>query len=173
MLQLQSDNRKHAFSYSWLLTVLIVHISLKINGRDEFVFSSKSIFSLLQARSFNTQSMMRAKPSPIPMTSRKNWFVTMNTCCAVPVCHNPMNHWKNKTTKIPTTLCKELWNLLALGVFGDGLGAFRHGVLGKFTRQDQSDWCLDFSGWDCGFLVVSSKLGCLSSNALEDIWWNY
>ena len=25
------------------------------------------------------------------------------------------------------------------GVLGDGLGALRHGVLGKLTRQDQTD----------------------------------
>lgn len=42
-------------------------------------------------------------------------------------------------------------------------------MLGQFTRQDQSDGCLDLSGRDCGLLVVGSQLGSLGSNTLEDI----
>lgn len=42
-------------------------------------------------------------------------------------------------------------------------------MLGQFTRQDQSDRCLDLSGRDCGLLVVGSQLGSLGGNALEDI----
>ena len=60
--------------------------------------------------------------------------------------------------------------LLALGrVLGDGLGALRHGVLGKLTREDESDGGLNFSGRDGGLFVVRSKLGSLSSNTLEDV----
>lgn len=43
-------------------------------------------------------------------------------------------------------------------------------MLGQFTRQDQSDGCLDLSGRDCGLLVVGSQLGSLGSNTLEDIY---
>jgi hypothetical protein len=42
-------------------------------------------------------------------------------------------------------------------------------VLGKLTRQDESDGGLDFSGRDGGLLVVGSKLGGLSGNTLEDV----
>lgn len=42
-------------------------------------------------------------------------------------------------------------------------------MLGKFTGKDQANRGLDFSGRDGGLLVVGSKLGSLSSNALEDI----
>ena len=56
------------------------------------------------------------------------------------------------------------------GVFGDGLGTFRHGVLGEFTGQNQSDGCLDLSGADGGFLVVGGELGSLSGDAFKDIW---
>jgi len=54
-------------------------------------------------------------------------------------------------------------------VLGDGLCAFRDGVLGKFTGQDQSYRCLDFPGGDCGLFVVCGELGCLSGYALKDI----
>lgn len=55
-------------------------------------------------------------------------------------------------------------------VLGDRLGALRHGVLSKLTGQDQADRGLDLSGRDGGLLVVGSKLGSLSGNALKDVW---
>jgi hypothetical protein len=54
-------------------------------------------------------------------------------------------------------------------VLGDGLGAFRHGVLGELTGQDETDGCLDLAGRDGGLLVVGSELGGLGSDALEDV----
>jgi hypothetical protein len=59
-------------------------------------------------------------------------------------------------------------------------------MLGKFTREDESDtskffrteemrqgWgnirCLDLSGRDCGLLVVCGKLGGFRCNALKDV----
>jgi len=41
-------------------------------------------------------------------------------------------------------------------VFGDGLGAFGDGVLGKFTGEDKSDRGLNLTGGDGGLLVVGS-----------------
>jgi hypothetical protein len=57
------------------------------------------------------------------------------------------------------------------GVLGDGLGALRDGVLGQLTGEDESDGGLDLSGRDSRLLVVGSKLGSLSGNALEDVWF--
>eukprot|EP00249_Psilotum_nudum_P037013 c9296_g1_i1 orf=1-282(-) len=54
-------------------------------------------------------------------------------------------------------------------VLGHGLGTFRHGVLGKFTRQDESDGGLDLSGRDGGLLVVGGEFAGLSGDALEDV----
>ena len=45
-------------------------------------------------------------------------------------------------------------NLLGAGVFGDGLGALRHGVLGELTREEEPDSGLDLLGADGGPLVV-------------------
>lgn len=55
------------------------------------------------------------------------------------------------------------------GVLGDGLGALRHGVLGKLTGKDEADGSLDLTGRDGGLLVVGGKLGSLSCDALEDV----
>ena len=55
------------------------------------------------------------------------------------------------------------------GVLGDGLGALRHGVLGKLTGEDEADRGLDLAGRDGGLLVVGGKLGGLSCDALEDV----
>lgn len=44
-------------------------------------------------------------------------------------------------------------------------------MLGQFTRKDESDGGLDLSGRDGGLLVVGSKLGSLSGNTLEDVWF--
>ena len=56
------------------------------------------------------------------------------------------------------------------GVLGDGLGALRHGVLGKLTGKDEADGGLDLTGRDGGLLVVGSELGGLGGDALEDVW---
>jgi hypothetical protein len=42
-------------------------------------------------------------------------------------------------------------------------------MLGELSRQDKTDGSLDLSGRDRTTLVVSSKLGCLSSDSLKDI----
>ena len=44
------------------------------------------------------------------------------------------------------------------GELGDGLGAFGDGVLGEFTREDQSDRGLDLAGRDRRLLVVAASL---------------
>jgi len=46
-------------------------------------------------------------------------------------------------------------------------------VLGKFTREDESDRGLDLAGGDGGLLVVGSKLRGLGSNTFEDVWFRY
>ena len=60
-------------------------------------------------------------------------------------------------------------NLLAAGVLGDSLGAFRHGVLGEFTWKEKPDSGLDFPAGDGGLLVVVSKAGSLNGDSLEDV----
>ena len=52
---------------------------------------------------------------------------------------------------------------------GDSLGPFGDGVLGQFTRQDQSNGRLDFSGRHGRLLVVSSQLGGFSRDLFEDV----
>jgi hypothetical protein len=42
-------------------------------------------------------------------------------------------------------------------------------VLGQLTGKDESDGGLDLSRGDGGLLVVCSKLGGLSGDALEDV----
>jgi hypothetical protein len=42
-------------------------------------------------------------------------------------------------------------------------------VLGQLAGEDQSYGGLNLTGRDGGLLVVSSKLGSLSGNALEDV----
>ena len=60
-------------------------------------------------------------------------------------------------------------NLLGGGVLGHSLGALRHGVLGQFTGQEETDSGLDLSAGDGGPPVVVSKTGSLSSDTLEDV----
>ena len=48
-------------------------------------------------------------------------------------------------------------HLFGAGVFGDGLGALRDGVLGQFTRQKKPDGGLDLPRGDGGPLVVMGK----------------
>ena len=59
--------------------------------------------------------------------------------------------------------------LLGGGVFGDGLGALRDGVLGEFTGEEEPDGGLDFPGGDGGPLVVVGETGGLGGDALEDV----
>ena len=59
--------------------------------------------------------------------------------------------------------------LLGAGVLGDSLGFLGHGVLGKFTGQEEPDSSLDFSRGDGATPVVVSKAGSFSSNPLEDV----
>ena len=60
-------------------------------------------------------------------------------------------------------------DLLAAGVFGDGLCAFTDGVLGQFTGQQEPDSGLDLSACDCRSLVVVSESGSFSGDSLEDV----
>ena len=43
-------------------------------------------------------------------------------------------------------------------------------MLGELTRKDQTNGGLDFPRGDGGLLVVGSKLGGLSGDALEDVY---
>ena len=64
---------------------------------------------------------------------------------------------------------KQTRSLLGAGVLGDSLGALRHGVLGQFTGEEQTDSSLDLPGGDGGATVVVSQAGSLSCNTLEDV----
>ena len=59
--------------------------------------------------------------------------------------------------------------LLAGGVLGDGLGALTDGVLGEFTRQEETHSGLDLAGGDGASLVVVSKTAGLGGDALKDV----
>lgn len=59
--------------------------------------------------------------------------------------------------------------LLGGGVLGHGLGALRHGVLGKFTGEEQADSRLDLPRGDGGALVVVRKAAGLGGDALENV----
>ena len=54
-------------------------------------------------------------------------------------------------------------------VLGDGLGALRHGVLGQFTGQHQTNGGLDFGRTEGCFFVVRGQLAGFRGNALEDV----
>ena len=54
--------------------------------------------------------------------------------------------------------------LLGAGVLGDSLGSLRDSVLGKFSREEEPDSSLHFTGGDSGPLVVVSKTAGLSSD---------
>lgn len=43
-------------------------------------------------------------------------------------------------------------------------------MLGQLTGEDEAHRGLDLPGGDSGLLVVSSKLGGLGSDTLEDVW---
>ena len=61
---------------------------------------------------------------------------------------------------------------LRRGELGDSLGAFGDGVLGEFTRQDETDRGLDFAGRDRRLLVVSGEArgfgGDLFKNVVDE-----
>jgi hypothetical protein len=59
--------------------------------------------------------------------------------------------------------------LLGAGVLGDGLGAFRHGVLGKLAGQEETDCRLDFPAGDGRALVVVGQAGRFGGDAFEDV----
>ena len=67
--------------------------------------------------------------------------------------------------------CKnvDLVNLFGAGVFSYSFSAFTDGVLGKFTRKQKPDGGLDLPGGDGRPLVVVSKTGSFSGDALEDV----
>ena len=60
-------------------------------------------------------------------------------------------------------------NLLGAGVFGDGLGSLRDGVLGQLPGQQEPHRGLDLPGGDGGPLVVVGQAGSFSSDTLKDI----
>lgn len=62
-----------------------------------------------------------------------------------------------------------LLSLLAAGVLGHGFGALAHSVLGKLTRQEQTDGSLDLPGGESGSPVVVCQTGGLGCDALEDV----
>ena len=64
---------------------------------------------------------------------------------------------------------KQGLSLLGAGVLGDSLGSLRHGVLGQFTWQEETDCGLDLSAGDGGPAVVVGKARCFSCNSLEDV----
>mgnify|MGYP001827776046 CR=1 FL=1 len=59
--------------------------------------------------------------------------------------------------------------LLGAGVLGHSLGALADGVLGQFTRQQETDSSLDLSAGDGGPAVVVGQAGSLGSDSLEDV----
>ena len=54
-------------------------------------------------------------------------------------------------------------------VLGDGLGAFRDGVLGEFTRQQEADSRLYLATRNGGLLVVVSQARRFEGDTLEDV----
>ena len=52
---------------------------------------------------------------------------------------------------------------------GNSLGSLTDGVLGKFSREHQTDSGLDLSRGKSGLLVVSGKLSSLGGDTLKDI----
>ena len=58
---------------------------------------------------------------------------------------------------------------LGLAELGHGLGALRHGVLGKLTRQDQADGRLHVAASHRHALVDAAELGRLRGDLLERV----
>ena len=59
--------------------------------------------------------------------------------------------------------------LLGAGVLGDGLRAFRDGVLGQLAGQKESDGRLDFAARDRRAAVVVRQTARLGGDAFEDV----
>lgn len=59
--------------------------------------------------------------------------------------------------------------LFGAGVLGHSLGTLRHGVLGQFARQQETDGSLNLSAGDGGSTVVMGQAGGLGSDALENV----
>ena len=66
-------------------------------------------------------------------------------------------------------LLRSASRLLRTGIFGNGLGAFRHSVLGQFTWQKQTDSRLNLTRGDGMTLVVVRQARRLGSYAFEDV----
>ena len=60
-------------------------------------------------------------------------------------------------------------NLLGAGVFGNSLGAFRDGVFGQFTGQEETDGRLDLAARDGRALVVVGQTRRLTGDAFKDV----
>jgi hypothetical protein len=54
-------------------------------------------------------------------------------------------------------------------VLGDSLGSFRDGVLGKLSRQQETDRGLDLSRSQSGLLVVSGKSNGFIGKTIEGV----
>ena len=61
------------------------------------------------------------------------------------------------------------FNCLTGGELGDGLGAFRDGVLGKLSGEDEADGSLNLTGREGGFLVVAGELAGFKGHLFEDV----
>ena len=59
-------------------------------------------------------------------------------------------------------------NLLGRSIFGHGFGAFRDGVLGQLSGQEETDRSLDLARGDGGPLVVVSQATSLGGDALDE-----
>ena len=64
---------------------------------------------------------------------------------------------------------KDERDLLAAGILGHGLCAFRHGVFGQLAGQKETNGRLDFPGRDGRAFVVFCQTGRLSGDALENV----
>ena len=63
----------------------------------------------------------------------------------------------------------KIGDLLAAGVLGHGLCAFRDGVFGQLAGQKETNGRLDFPGRDGRAFVVFGQTGRLSGDALENV----
>ena len=71
--------------------------------------------------------------------------------------------------KGPSFVVLSKLSLLGAGVLGYSLGSLRHGVLGQFSGEEQTDSGLDLSGGDGAATVVVSQPAGLSGDTLEDV----
>lgn len=60
-------------------------------------------------------------------------------------------------------------NHLGRSELGDGLCALRHGMLGQLSWQNETDGSLNLPGGDRRLLVVTSQIGGLRGDFLEDV----